>query len=193
MTNIPLFVRVVCLYIIAGLIIWGGAQLSSRQSNAATFQVVQTSSSLQPAVASVAIKSGQPSRLVIERLGIDLSVRDGIYDNTTDEWTLSDDAAFFARMTTLPNDTRGNTFIYGHNTDQVLASVKDLIVGDIVKLVATNGLTFTYSYRDDDIVAPNATAVLEANFSTPQLTLMTCEGIWSNERRLMYFEFKEVQ
>ena len=193
MTNIPLFVRVVCLYIVAGLIIWGGAQLSSRQSNAATFQVVQTASTPQPAVDSVAIESGQPSRLVIERLGIDLSVRDGIYDSTTDEWTLSDDAAFFARMTTLPNDTRGNTFIYGHNTDQVLASVKDLIVGDIVKLVATNGLTFTYSYRDDDIVAPNATAVLEANFSTPQLTLMTCEGIWSNERRLMYFEFKEVQ
>jgi LPXTG-site transpeptidase (sortase) family protein len=115
-----------------------------------------------------------------------------MYDSTHDSWTLSPTAAQFALITTKPNNIRGNTVIYGHNTQAVLAPMKDIAVGDIVSVKTTNGHTFNYTYSHDKIVDPSFTEVFSENPDTPQLTLLTCDGIWSTVRRLMYFDFQNV-
>ena len=191
MTTTPLLLRVVWLYVVTGVCLWSVFTLQSYLQP----EVVVATRVIVPVKPDLHVKkiiSGIPSRITIERLNIDLEVRDGAYNYDTDEWTLSNDATHYAQMTSKANDYRGSTFIYGHNTDAVLARMSGLIVGDIVTIKTANGHTFHYVYRSDDLVPPSVTEVLNDNPPTPRLTVMTCEGIWSQQRRLMYFDFKDV-
>lgn len=135
---------------------------------------------------------GTPLRFEVPKLSMNLVVDNGVYDNNTDSWSLSKTAVQYAVVTTKPNNIRGNTIIYGHNTQAVLAPLKDIAVGDMVKITTTNGHTFTYIYSHDKIVDPSFTEVFNENPNKPQLTVLTCEGTWSKVRRLMYFDFKSV-
>jgi LPXTG-site transpeptidase (sortase) family protein len=191
MTKIPLVLRAVSLYIVVGAGIWGTGHIvefySPKQSS-----VSQVVAPPKTKIFSQQIISGHPVSFSVERLGINLPVRDGVYDSQTKEWSLSGDAVYFATVTTEPNDTYGNTFIYGHNQVQVIEPMKDIQVGDIVTIKTSNGHTFRYAYTHDSIVAPNFVEALKENPDEPQLTVMTCEGIWSDARRLMYFNLLEV-
>jgi LPXTG-site transpeptidase (sortase) family protein len=138
------------------------------------------------------IISGHPIKVTVTRLGVSLPVIDGTYDQTGDSWTLSDDKAQFATETAAPNDGFGATFIYGHNIPTVFEPLKDLVVGDILTVETDNGYTFTYRYLSDEIVSPEDTSVLDEHSVAPRVTLMTCDGIWSENRRVMYFELQGV-
>lgn len=188
--KVPLLVRVVPLYLVVGaLFFFTQAFFPQPEKTTATIQ--------QPVLRALAsspesIISGRPNRIVVESLDIDLSIKDGAYNPSTKEWTLSDDIAYFAEMTTPANNSHGNTFIYGHNTDAIFAKFKNISSGVLVKIYTTNGHVFEYVYRNDAIVTPDITNVLYENPESPQLTVMTCEGIWSKVRRIMYFDFKVV-
>jgi len=190
-TKVPLIFRVVPLYIVTAGVLWAGHFLSVR-SQPLVNSVQPIVSHSTTAGSTSHITSGQPTRITVDRLGINLTVKDGYYESSTKEWTLSDNAAYFAAMTTPPNDSHGNTFIYGHNTSKIFAPLKDISVGDIVSIYTSNGHIFRYTYRSDAVVTPDITKVLYDDPSSPQLTIMTCEGIWSKVRRIMYFDFKEV-
>lgn len=192
LSNMPLFIRVVCLYIVTATAIWATGQIINLMQPATATEAPVVSFVRPILPPTTVVIDGTPSRLIVERLGINLEIRDGIYNQSSGEWTLSDGAAYFAQMTRKPNDYRGNTFIYGHNTNAVLARMSGIKVGDIVTINTTNGHAFHYVYTNDEIVDPSVTKVLNSNPPTPKLTIMTCEGIWSNVRRLMYFDFKDV-
>lgn len=189
-TKIPLVFKVVSLYMLVGAIfggVWSLMPHTPTSLPVASFQPVQfTTTSHKQTI------SGQPVKLTVTRLGIELEIKDGTYNKETDEWTLSEDTAYFATMTKQPNDASGNTFVYGHNTEAVLAPLRDLVPGDIVTIATSNGHIFSYEYTHDTVVPPNLTDVLRDDPKTPRLTIMTCDGIWSQGRRLMYFDFKEV-
>jgi len=136
---------------------------------------------------------GEPVSLQIERLGINLPIKNGVYDSTTGKWTLSDDAVYFAQITALPNNQRGNTFLYGHNDRNVFGSLSGLIGGDLAIIRTANNHIFTYVYSSDETIPPDLTSVLYANPDTPQLTMMTCEGVFSQARRLMYFNLLDAK
>ena len=185
----PLLLRVVLLYAATGIIpasnLYGEHQLKP----AAVETYSQIASAQLPDASELRQLSGQPRRLNIERLGIDLEVRDGTYDPAIDSWSLSDDAVHFVTATAAPNDSRGNTFLYGHNTQPILEKTINISVGDRAVIQTDNGLSFVYEYRGDSTVAPNQTEVLNDSPDSPRLTLMTCSGWWSETRRLMYFNF----
>jgi LPXTG-site transpeptidase (sortase) family protein len=190
-TKVPLIFRVVPLYVVTAGVLWAGHFLfvHTQQPVSSTQPIVNRSTTVG---STEHIISGEPTRITVDRLGIDLVVKDGYYENSTKEWTLSDNATYFAAMTTPPNDSHGNTFIYGHNTSTIFAPLKDISVGDIVNVYTSNGHIFRYTYRADAVVTPDITNVLYEDPASPQLTIMTCEGIWSKVRRIMYFDFKEV-
>jgi LPXTG-site transpeptidase (sortase) family protein len=192
MSKIPLVLRAVSLYILLSIGVWGSSQLVQEYTPAPVYTTQPVIALPKKEVLSQEVISGHPISFSVERLGINLPVNDGTYDVQTKEWTLSDDAVYFATLTTEPNDTRGNTFIYGHNQPQVIEPMKDIQVGDVVTIKTSNGHTFRYTYTHDSIVAPTFTAALKENPETPQLTVMTCEGIWSETRRMMYFDLLEV-
>lgn len=186
--KLPLFLRVVALYVLVGVPVWTIWSLQPAEPVVAATYV--------PPKPAVTIRTsdkrvGEPSRISVPRLGISLSVIDGEYDTKKDNWTLTDDKAQFARMTALPNNESGNTFVYGHNTDAVFAPLAWLEAGDVARISTTNGLTFQYRYSGKQIVNPKATSIL-ANTATPRLTLMTCEGIFSQSRRVMFFDFERI-
>jgi LPXTG-site transpeptidase (sortase) family protein len=139
------------------------------------------------------IIDGQPISFAVERLNIALPVKDGAYSADIGGWTLSDDAVYYAQMTALPNNQRGSTLIYGHNQDKVIARLSDLVVGDLATITTENGHIFKYTYVSDAIVPPDLTTILYDNPDQPRLTVMTCEGIWSQTRRLMYFNLVEAE
>jgi LPXTG-site transpeptidase (sortase) family protein len=138
------------------------------------------------------VVQGTPTQLTVARLGMSLPVQLGSYDSNTNSWTLSDTAAFFATNTDKPNDYNGSTLIYGHNRASVFSPLSGLAVGDIVKVTTDNGHIFSYNYSRDAFIKPDDTSILDEHPDKPQLILMTCDGIWSTTRRVMYFNLVGV-
>lgn len=183
--RIPLILRVVSLYIAAGSVLWNVPQ------TLAVASIPVQAIAYAPQVSPTTI-SGHPVGVSVERLGINLPVIDGSYNAITDSWTLTDDKAQFAAITQIPNNQSGNTFIYGHNTDPVFMKLAGLAQGDIAHVRTNNGHVFEYAYTGQDFVLPNNTSVLSDKPPRPRLTLMTCEGVFSQTRRIMTFDFKKV-
>jgi LPXTG-site transpeptidase (sortase) family protein len=188
-SNTPLLLRVVCLYVVASVPILA-LTYTIQAAPVAAIPMPKVEKMVKPVLSKTI--SGHPVKISIKRLGINLPVVDGKYNAKKNTWTLRDNAAQYATMTDLPNNERGNTIIYGHNTVQVLEPVRNIMPGDVLKLTTKNGRVFSYVYMKDSSVAPDKTNILTRSSSKPKLTLMTCEGFFSETRRLLYFKFTGV-
>ena len=131
--------------------------------------------------------TGKPNGIRIPSLNIDLTVADGVYDTKTATWTLSKDKVHYAVPSVQPNNKQGNTLIYGHYRKGVLASLHKIARGAELIVHTENGHTFTYSYRESQIVDPGNIDIF-AYAGKPQLTLQTCTGLWMQNRQLFFFE-----
>ncbi|MNP92425.1 Sortase family protein [compost metagenome] len=139
------------------------------------------------------ILSGKPLRLVIPDSGIDLPIDEGFYNETSGSWTLSDSRLQYAMITTQANNHSGNTFIYGHGTDQVLGSLANRTPADgsIAYIHTDTGRVFMYTFQSARSLTPNDTSVF--NYSGPPiLTVQTCTGSLSEWRTLFTFKFEKV-
>lgn len=136
--------------------------------------------------------SGHPVRIVAPTVGVDMPVVDGFYDSTTGSWTLYSDKAQFAAMTTEPNDTSGQTFIYGHATQRVFGKLLNMHNGDQVEVYTSNGYKFTYTLKQTEVVTPQNTGILGYTGS-PRLLLQTCVGVWSEDRKFFILDFTKVE
>lgn len=188
----PLLVRSLLMYgVIAGVFMLAGwYQSTLPQATVAALPAPRTIVAQEP---ERVVIQGLPVRITVERLGIDLPINQGTYDAKTGEWTLSDTAAYFAVITDQPNDLSGSTFVYGHNRASVFEPLADIQVGDVVRIYTDNNYIFTYTYAQDASVTPDMTDVLYEHPTLPRLVLMTCEGIWSATRRIMYFTYVGVE
>lgn len=191
--KIPLFIRVVSLYVVlsAPIMLLHTAAYAKPPVTEAVYESAEPAHE-EPTVDQKPVIRGTPKRLIVSRLGIDLPVIAGNYDAEADNWTLSEDSAHFATMTTAPNDQNGLTLIYGHNTWAVFAPLISLQPGDTVRLRTTGGHTFVYTFKESTNVTPTTTSILSRKAKKPQLALMTCDGIWNESRRIMYFDLKKV-
>ncbi len=145
-----------------------------------------------PRAFSTSSEEAVPNKLVIDSLSLTLSVKPGLYNAETKEWTLDDDSAFYATTSRKINNQNGTTVIYGHDRASVFEALGDIKVGDKVKVFTEDNREFVYSYRSDKRVTPESVNVLYEPSTTPQLVLLTCDGVWSDVRRVMYFDLKEV-
>lgn len=143
-------------------------------------------------VASPTVKS-MPMHLTVARLGVDLEVKPGTYDAATKTWTLDNTSAFYATVSQLPGTEPGTTFIYAHNRKSAFGPLANVQVGDLVTLQLEDGHVLTYEYARDVKVSPESTNIMYEKSDIPQLVLMTCEGLLSSARRVMYFSLKDVQ
>ena len=192
-TKTPLFFRVVSLYAVPLLIVLFLFQVFNPKFNAVSLSL-PTAYHKEVKSAQIVEKvifNGEPLSISIERLGIDLPIKNGVFNEETKDWTLSDDAVYYAQITALPNNQNGITFLYGHNNDKVLSATENLVFGDIAVIKTKNDHIFKYIYKNDALVPPDLTSILYEASDTPRLVIMTCEGIWSQARRLMYFDLSE--
>ena len=193
--NIPLFVRIGALYVIGALSILITASAVSDTSPAV--YASETPPALRQQAAAVAAEhpeiSGMPVALSVDRLGVSLGVKPGAYNAETKEWTLDTTHAFYVTTTQLPGTVAGTTFLYGHNRASAFGPLSDVRSGDVAEVVVESGATLVYEYARDVKVSPEYTQILKEKSDVPQLVLMTCEGLLSDARRIMYFTLKDVR
>ena len=135
------------------------------------------------------IVSGYPVSISFPSLGITKNLVPGYYDASTNSWTLSDVDAQYATITVEPNNTSGQTFIYGHALRTVFGPLlAGLHIGDIAQITTQNGYVFTYKLTSSYPVSPSDTSVL--NYSgAPRLLVQTCSGLFWQNRQMFSFEY----
>lgn len=134
---------------------------------------------------------GKPVRIVMPRLGIDLEVLTGGYNINASEWFVAGVVANYAENTAYANNKQDKTLIYGHWTAKVFGNTKNLVAGDIAFVYTDNGHIFKYSYSHNQLVMPTDVGIFNEFKGKPGLVLMTCDGTWAQNRRLMYFDLQE--
>lgn len=142
-------------------------------------------------IADQAFKSGQPIRILIPTVGINIPIQPGVFDSISKQWVVSQNSAHFATVTATPNNTSGNTLIYAHNTSFLFGPTTGLKINDSAYIQTDNNLVFEYQFVDSDLVLPTDVAVLKTQKEIG-LNLLTCAGTWDSQRRLMHFKFVRV-
>jgi LPXTG-site transpeptidase (sortase) family protein len=132
---------------------------------------------------------GTPQRIRIPAVQIDTAVGQG--DFTEGTWVSSPNHALFATVTSQLNTKEGNTLIYGHHLPHVFLRTDGLKVGDEAIVETDSEYSFVYRYTDSRVVKPTDVSVFEYH-GEPRLTLLTCYGPFSGERRLMFFSLVKV-
>lgn len=137
--------------------------------------------------------SGEPSRIIIPRLAIDLPVVRQTYSTTTKTWPVAASSANYATETAPLNNTKGQTLIYGHNNRAVFGPLLSLAKGDEAYVYSTNGHIFKYSYTGAEDVTPTKLSVISDMAKAPAgLKLITCDGQYFQYRHLMSFKLVQA-
>lgn len=134
--------------------------------------------------------SGHPVRIVLPRLAIDIPVVDGTYDSGQKVWSVAATTANYATITAAPNTRHDKTLVYGHWTPRVFGATKDLQAGDLAYLYTSNGHIFEYRYENNIVIKPTDVEIFNDLKGKPGLALMTCQGTWAGERRMMFFNLE---
>ncbi len=143
-------------------------------------------------VAKIVI-SGKPVRIVVADSGVDLPVDEGYYNTADNSWTLSGYHAQFAMVSTLANNSSGDTFIYGHNNNSVFGPLRHVTPtsGATALLYTDNGHVFSYKFQSVISLNPDDVSVLNYE-GPPVLTIQTCTGSIDEWRTLFKFNFDKV-
>ncbi len=191
----PLAIRIVLLYAAIAVSIFAIAAVIRQQQPQISYAEANPPA-LEARAAEVAksVKevSGTPVQLDAPSVEVSLKVLPGSYNIATKEWTLDTTHAFFATQSKPAGTAAGTTFIYGHNRASAFGPLSGLRVGDTVSLTIEDGTVLTYEYARDSHVSPESVSIIYEKSPYPQLVLMTCEGLFSEVRRVMYFTLKEV-
>lgn len=134
---------------------------------------------------------GQPSELILPSLNLSLQVVPGVYNTKTKQWTLSLDKVQYAAMTPPPNNTTGNTFIYGHYRKGVLATLHTIQIGALAVVKTQNGHSFYYQLSSVRTTSPSDSSVFNYQ-GAPILTIQTCTGLFYQQRQLFTFNLVRV-
>ncbi len=139
------------------------------------------------------VVSGHPTAISIPSVNINnLSVVDGYYNAKTQDWTLGLHTAHWGVMTPEPNDTAGNTYIYGHYRPEVFAYLHVIKPGADASVATDNGYKFVYTFESSIDVSPTDTSLFNYK-GEPILTIQTCSGTWFQNRQLFVFKFDHAE
>lgn len=141
--------------------------------------------------AFVHINLGIPTRVVVESVNIDIPVRTGSYDATSQTWTLDGQSAFYADRSVPVNDSNGSTLIYGHARSKLFAKLPEITEGATARIYTDSGKIFSYTFASSRQVPPDDTSVFERS-GAPMLALQTCSGPFDMYRTLVSFRLSGV-
>jgi len=81
----------------------------------------------------------------------------------------------------LSSSPPSNTIIYGHNWPNILGRLKNVRVGQEIKLTYAGNQTRKFIVLEVKVVGPNETEILKVS-ATDQLTVYTCTGFLDSKR-----------
>lgn len=129
---------------------------------------------------------GVPTVITIDSVGIRLEVKEGVYDFQNMTWTLTNGYAYWANLSDSISSKGSHTVIYAHNLWHEFSRTKDLEVGDLIEIETSQGKRVIFEYVSDSIVNPNNGNVFFEDTDESQVVLITCSGVFSESRRIMY-------
>jgi len=129
-----------------------------------------------------------PSRITIDKIGLDLPITSVPLEHGT--WKVNSDVANYAEGTSLVNEKDGNVGIFAHDKEKGFTKIKHLTNGDAI-VVSGDGFVATYSVSKLTIAKPIEVDVYYAT-SKPQLTLVTCDGLFSEKRFVLTADLVSV-
>ena len=124
---------------------------------------------------------GTPSHLSLERIGIDLAVKPGLYNTQAHTWTLNNQDAFSMKGSQTP-------LIYGHDRASVFKNLSTIAYGDKLKIVDDTGKQYLFSYQRNFNVAPSDSKFLSVPYKNT-LLLLTCSGPKFESRNVLVFKY----
>lgn len=128
-----------------------------------------------------------PTRVVIQRLGVDIKLQRGGWNGK--DWKITNDSAFFSPQLQQKNIKSNSIFIYGHNTEKIFKATNSLVEGDELMIKLDSGPWVKYIYKSSTIVNPTDVVALARKKS--DLILLACHGSNSETRRIMYFSLEK--
>jgi len=136
----------------------------------------------------------EPLQMAVPSLDLTLNIAQGSYDPVLKSWSLNDTDVFIdANQPFLSSQTDAPlAFLYGHNTDAVLGRTTGLQPGDEVVFKTKDSHRFTYGFTQAFTVEPSNTDVI-TDTQYGQLALLSCDGLFDERRRIMYFTLKKVE
>lgn len=152
----------------------------------------QLTKAAAPQSSSAPTISGQPTSVSIPSLAINLPIIPGYYNAKTQTWTLTDNSVQYATITPPPNNTGGNTFLYGHYRKSVFASLHNIQAGAQAIITTANGHSFYYQLASISVVNPDDSAGVFDYQGKPILTIQTCTGLFFQNRQLFTFNLERV-
>jgi LPXTG-site transpeptidase (sortase) family protein len=135
---------------------------------------------------------GQPSRILIPSLHIDLPIVPGYYNVKTRTWTLTTNSVQYAVMTPEANNQGGNTFLYGHYRSNVFASLHTIQANAEAIVETSNHHTFYYQLSGVRVVSHGDSDSVFRYTGAPILTVQTCTGIFFQNRQLFTFNLTKA-
>lgn len=186
--------RVSLVYVLLSVSLFTFAGVTNRGSSVSVLRSADSEMTTELATKPDLAIKGMPTRIHLPTIKVDLQVVAGIYNESHREWSVSDSAANYATNTYVPNNISGTTLIYGHDTDAVFNKIRNLKHGDEVYVYTDTGRVFSYVYdvTKTKRLRPNDTTMFNELGSSPRIQLMTCDGLWSQERLLLSLSFKGV-
>lgn len=134
--------------------------------------------------AAAPMELGYPINLSLPRLGKELSIKEGYYDPTTQQWTLDDSHVFYMQGSATP-------IFYGHNQNRLLDKLDELHPGDRLLIKNDEGATLQFTYMSAKTVAPDDTWLLNEKHNNTVMVL-SCTGFFLESRQVFYFEYVGV-
>jgi LPXTG-site transpeptidase (sortase) family protein len=186
--KITFYSLVVCLNAVVVALVWSLSPLSLFKPHPARTLNSNMSNTLP---AQKIIRFGKPTRIVLDSVGIDLPVKPGSFDKSSNEWTLGNYASYYASPSVPPNTSNGNTLIYAHNNHTAFYNLKEVQPGAKLTVYTDTGYTFRYTYKQASEVAPNDLSVF-SDKGPPRVTLQTCSGNWNEWRKLFLFSYSSI-
>ena len=119
--------------------------------------------------------------LILNKVGVSLAA----VPLTQGKWVVPDAEAAYLMGSGLPGNG-GNMVVYGHNTDSIFGGLKQVEVGEVVRVVTNEG-TYQYKISHFETVEPTAIEWLEPTESEV-LTLYTCTGFLDSKRLIVRAE-----
>lgn len=160
-------------------------QRAIAERQAIVMQESSLSQSLAPAI--VVKENTKPINILVPSVDLSLPIEIGNYDYQSHSWPINDTSAFYASVTSQLNTSAGQTVLYAHNKNNLFGKVKQLKNDDSIIIIDDTNQKFTYSLSRRKIVKPNDTAVFYEKSDKPTLVLITCDGLFDENRELIYF------
>ncbi len=120
----------------------------------------------------------EPQHLTIADAQIDLAIQPALIKDGI--WQISDNSASHLFSSARP--TQGdNIVIYAHNKKNLFANLRQVKVGEVVKLTTQSGREYLYEVKETKVVKPSEIAEVLPT-ETEVLTLYTCTGLFDTQR-----------